>query len=85
MWTLSWFDPVEEHLVGSEDFLLLSDPEVAQILAVSVNEALGGEFPMDQARADRFRTATGYIVHIDLFDYFLGASASSQTGKQTPG
>jgi hypothetical protein len=77
VWTLSWFDRVEDHLVGSEDFPLLSDAEVARILAVSPDDVWGGEFPIDATRAARFRMSTGYRVDVDQFDYFLGATAPS--------
>lgn len=78
VWTLSWFDPAKEHLVGTEDFPRLSDSEVAQILAVALDDVLGGEFPIDRTRADRFQRSTGYLMQVGLFDYFLGATASPQ-------
>ena len=78
VWTLSWFDPAKENLVGNKDFPLLSDHEAAEILAVSVDDALSGEFAIDEMRADRFRSSTGYIMQLSLFDYFLGATTSSQ-------
>ena len=84
VWTLSWFDPVEDHLIGSEDFPLLSDREVAKILAVAVGDVLSGEFPMDQTRADRFRVSTGHAIQLERFDYFLGATASSPSPRPLP-
>jgi hypothetical protein len=84
VWTLSWFDPETERLVGSDDFPLLSDPEVAQILAVSIDDVLWGEFPIDETRADRFRVSTGHLAQVDLFDYFIGATASSSKPSSLP-
>jgi hypothetical protein len=84
VWTLSWFDPVKEHLIGSKDFPHLSDPEVAQILAVADEDVLSGEFPMDETRADRFHLSTGHVMHVDRFDYFLGATASSPGPRPSP-
>jgi hypothetical protein len=84
VWTLSWFDPVKNHLIGSEDFPLLSDRAVAQVLGVAVGDVLSGEFPMDGTRAARFRIATGYPIHVDRFDYFLGATATSPDPRPMP-
>jgi hypothetical protein len=52
VWTLSWFDPVKEHLIGSEHFPQLSDLEVAQLLVVAAEDVLSGEFPMDELAVD---------------------------------
>jgi hypothetical protein len=78
VWTLSWFDPDTEHLVGEQEFISLSDLDVAQILALPADQEvlLSGEFPIDDVRAARFNAATGYVLQLALFHYFLGATAT---------
>jgi len=44
VWTLAWFDPDTERLVGEKVFGALSDLEVTQILAMTTDEVLAGEF-----------------------------------------
>lgn len=74
-WTLSWFDPKTEKLVGEVEIKSLSGFMAAKVLGVPEDQILGGEFPIDSARAERLEAATGRHSEIDQYDYFLGATA----------
>jgi hypothetical protein len=78
VWTLSWFDPDSERLVGEEDFISLSDLDVAQILAIPADREvlLNCGFPIDEVTAASFNAVTGYVFQLARFHYFLGATAT---------
>jgi len=73
IWTLYWFDRMTEAFVGEKTFEALSDPLVAEILGVPVDEILSGEWPVDAERAHRLEAAAGYKPDVTQYDYFLGA------------
>ena len=75
VWTLSWFDPRTDRLVGEATFEALSDDTVAEILGVPVEQILDGEFVVDSQRARRFTAVTGHSPLLDEYDYFIGATA----------
>jgi hypothetical protein len=80
VWMLSWFDRKTESLVGERTFEALSDALVAQILAVPVDEILGGEWPIDADRSRRLEIAAAFTPDVAKYDYFLGAVTVS-TGR----
>ena len=73
VWTLSWFDRMTDALAGEQTFEALSDPVVAEILGVPVDELLTGEWPVDAERAHRLEVAAGHKPDVTKYDYFLGA------------
>jgi hypothetical protein len=72
VWTLYWFERDGERLVGEKTFEALWDDVVAEIVGVPVSEVAGGEFEIDEARAQRFEATTGFAVSPGEYEYILG-------------
>jgi len=72
-----------DALVGEQTFEALSDPVVAEILGVPVDELLTGEWPVDGERAHRLEVAAGHKPDVTKYDYFPGRRRFSRPLQQS--